>query len=51
LLWGNTEKSWPRVYGHTIDVPARIVDPVFGQLEAAGATPGYIRQLRERFGI
>lgn len=50
-LWANTEKLWPRLFGHGIDVPARIINPVLQQLEAAGFTPDYIKELRERFGV
>jgi len=51
VLWSNTERLWPRLFGHVIDVPRQIVEPVMQQLKAAGSTPDYIDELRRRFGI
>jgi hypothetical protein len=51
LLWSNTEKLWPRLFGHAVDVPACIIQPVLEQLAAAGCTRDYLEELRRRFGL
>lgn len=50
-LWANTEKLWPRLFEHTLDVRIHIIEPVLEQLSEAGADRNYIEELRARFGV
>jgi hypothetical protein len=50
-LWVNTEKLWPRIYGHEIDVQAQIIQPVLDQLAESGASPDYLEEIRRQLGL
>ena len=51
VLWKNTERLWPHLFGREIDVRGEIFEPVLAELRKSLHSPEYIEELRIRFRL